>query len=260
MVVNWGLESLKWKMMIGKIEQITFLKSIKAVVSGITVSLFTPNRVGEYAGRVFYLKNEDRVQGVFITMLGSMSQLLVTIITGLVALIFFIPQHHLLNNYIYYSIVFIALTLLAGLLFFYFNIYLLNIFFLKVTWLKKAEKYIHVLMRYGSKDLMKILLLSLLRYTVFTYQYYLLLVLLGVQVPFYNGIIAISLSFLVMTLIPTFTLSEIGIRGSVCTYFIGFLSGNVIGILTASFTLWIINLVVPALLGAFLIIRLRLFK
>lgn len=257
---NWCLEAIKWRLMIAKIERIPFLTAFKAIVSGITVSLFTPNRVGEYGGRVFYLKPEDRVQGVFITMLSSMSQLLITLVTGLLSLIVFIQNNHLLNLYLYYSVAFMALALLLALLFFYFNIYLLNIFLLKIRWLRKIEKYIHVLMRFGPRDLCKVLLLSLLRYAVFTFQYFLLLQLFQVHVPLLEGVVGISLSFLVMSLIPTFTLTEIGIRGSVCAYFLGFLSRNSLGILSASFSLWLVNLALPALAGAFLIARLKLFK
>ena len=260
MGVNWCLEAIKWRLMVAKIERVSFSTSLKAIMSGITVSLFTPNRVGEYGGRVFYLKPEHRVQGVFITMLSSMSQLLITLVTGLLSLIFFIPNYHLLNVYLYYSVAFMALALLLALLFFYFNIYLLNIFLLKIPWLRKMEKYIHVLMRFGPRDLCKVLLLSLFRYAVFTFQYFLLLYLFQVHIPIMDGLIGISLSFLVMSLIPTFTLTEIGVRGSVCAYFIGLLSQNSLGILSASFALWVINLALPALAGAFLIVRLRLFK
>ena len=51
-----------------------------------------------------------------------------------------------------------------------------------------------------------------------------------------------ALTFLSMSIIPTIALTEIGVRGSVAIYFFGFLSENVVGIMTASFTLWIINL------------------
>ena len=67
MFVNWMLESLKWKFMIRKIEAISFFTSFRAIFSGITVSSFTPNRIGEYGGRVFCLEKSDRIQAVFIT-------------------------------------------------------------------------------------------------------------------------------------------------------------------------------------------------
>ncbi len=260
MLVNWGLEAYKWRLMIARIENISYIKSLKAIFSGVTISLFTPNRVGEYGGRVFYLHPDHRIQAVFITILSSMSQLLITIITGMLALVYFLPKLTIINDYLYYTIIVITCALLLLLLFFYFNIYLMNIFLLKIRWLWKAEKYMHVLMSYSFTELLKVFLLSLIRFSVFTIQFYLLLILFKVNIPLFEGIMVISLSFFIVSAIPTFTLSELGIRGSVSVYFIGILSSNAIGILTSSFTLWLINLVIPALFGALLIFKLRLFK
>ncbi len=88
MFLNWFLESLKWRFMISKIEAISLFQSFRAVFSGITVSAFTPNRVGEYAGRVFCLEKADRMQAVLITVIGSMAQLLTTIFFGLLGILF----------------------------------------------------------------------------------------------------------------------------------------------------------------------------
>ena len=83
MLLNWFLESLKWRFLISKIERVTIKRSVRAIFSGITVSAFTPNRVGEYAGRVFCLDKGDRIQAVLITVIGSMAQLITTIVFGL---------------------------------------------------------------------------------------------------------------------------------------------------------------------------------
>ena len=56
MFLNWFLESLKWRFLISKIEKISINRSIRAIFSGITISTFTPNRIGEYGGRVFCLE------------------------------------------------------------------------------------------------------------------------------------------------------------------------------------------------------------
>ena len=83
MFVNWFLEALKWRALIYKIEKISLIQSIKAVFAGITISSFTPNRVGEYAGRVFCIQKADKVKAVLITVIGSMAQLITTIVFGL---------------------------------------------------------------------------------------------------------------------------------------------------------------------------------
>jgi hypothetical protein len=58
--------------------------------------------------------------------------------------------------------------------------------------------------------------------------------------------------YLAMAVIPTFALTEIGVRGSTAIFFIGLFSTNISGILSASIFLWIINLAVPAIIGSFL--------
>ena len=83
------MEALKWQFLISKIEKISIKRSIRAIFSGITVSAFTPNRVGEYGGRVFCLEKADRIQAVLITVIGSMAQLVTTIVLWLYWLIIF---------------------------------------------------------------------------------------------------------------------------------------------------------------------------
>ena len=100
MLLNWFLESLKWRFLISKIERVTINRSIRAIFSGITVSAFTPNRVGEYAGRVFCLEKGDRIQAVLITVIGSMAQLITTIVFGLIGVL-------LLPNLMYSIVVFL---------------------------------------------------------------------------------------------------------------------------------------------------------
>ena len=53
MFLNWLVEALKWRYMISKIENISIMTAYRAVFTGITVSTFTLNRIGEYGGRVF---------------------------------------------------------------------------------------------------------------------------------------------------------------------------------------------------------------
>ena len=82
MLINWSFEAIKWKILIEKIQKIKFLTSLKAVMAGITVSAFTPNRVGEFGGRIFFLESQNRTKAIVLTFLGNVAQLLVTIVVG----------------------------------------------------------------------------------------------------------------------------------------------------------------------------------
>src|ERR1035437_8372325 len=108
MLVNWGIEVVKWRFLIGKIEKLSFFKAVQAVFTGSPISIITPNRIGEYFGRVFILEKASHIQGILITILGSMSQMLITILTGTIGLILFtisyVHKVGMFANYIYYSL------------------------------------------------------------------------------------------------------------------------------------------------------------
>jgi len=263
MFVNWGLEAIKWKFIILKIERISFFLSLKAVFSGVSVSVFTPNRIGEFGGRVFYLGKENRVKAVLITILGSMSQLLITIVLGTISFLVYInyyPAEINYNTFIFYFLLFIVSTANVLLIITFLNTPLLTTLLNRISFLSKYKKYLEVFSYYSSMELTNLILLSFCRYLVFTLQFYLLLTIFDVSIPFFEAIMMILLSFLVMTILPTAALTEIGIRGSVAIFFIGMLSDNTIGILTSSFGLWVINLAIPALIGAVFVFGLKFFR
>ncbi|HNW99600.1 MAG TPA: lysylphosphatidylglycerol synthase domain-containing protein [Bacteroidales bacterium] len=271
MVINWSLETIKWKYLIRKIENVSFLKALVAVLSGITVSIFTPNRIGEYAGRVFILEKADRWEGALITMLGSISQLLVTTIAGSVGFIFFAYEYIDLQNnpqYYLYGLIMLVVILITVLLLFFFNVSVLTVFINKLPGkLKKLRSYGRIFSIYTKKELLNVILISTFRYMVFITQFYLLLKLFGVKIPYYEAMVLISLIYLVMAAIPTIALTELGIRCSVALYFIGlyFTTNNAaaqndIAVLSSTTMLWIINLVIPAMIGAIFVFRLKFFR
>lgn len=256
MPVNWLLESVKWRFLLSDIEKISFFKSIKAVFSGITFSIFTPNRIGDLVGRIFVLKPENRVKAIFATGLSSFSQLIVTISIGILSffilILYFsfpqITQNKLLVGY--FIVFFLILTVL--IFFFYFNIKSILKFLFRYKIFLKLKEQTSVLSDYSLDKLFVLLALSLIRYSVFVFQFYLLLIFFEVQISLINSILGISLMYLAMAVIPTFALTEIGVRGSTAIFFIGLFSTNISGILSASIFLWIINLAVPAIIGSFL--------
>ena len=97
MPLNWLIESFKWKYLVRKLEHISIVKSIKAVFTGITFAIFTPNRIGELGGRVFVLKKEHRTKAVFATATGSLSQMMITIILGVISGIVFLFLYNLFS-------------------------------------------------------------------------------------------------------------------------------------------------------------------
>jgi hypothetical protein len=253
MLLNWSLESVKWRVLVNRIEKISFLQSIQAVFSGITWAIFTPNRVGELGGRVFIFKPAQRIQAVFSTWIGSFSQLLVTLLAGFLGLGLFVLYYpHIFKqwqNY-FFIVAVIAFISLIITLFVYFKINIFQKYLLKIRVLKKYQEKVAILSSYQPLELLQVLALSMLRYCVFIFQYYLMLFFFDVYIAFFPALLSIVFVFFITTLAPVITLAELGIRGSIAIFIMSFFSGNQAGILAASVALWLINLAVPAIIGS----------
>jgi hypothetical protein len=274
MLVNWSIESVKWKILIDKIERVSFFSAFKAVMTGVSVSLFTPNRTGDYLGRVFILEKGNHIEGVFVTLIGSFAQIVVTFSVGLFCFLSFldnylrIPYH--IPDFIIISLIFLVPCLVFTILLFYFKIGLLTDFisnYLPRRW-ERFIQYTHVFSFYKSKELLVILLLSLFRYLVFSAQFLLLLRIFGAELPVSQGIILIPVIYLVMALVPSIALTELGVRGSVSIFVIGlyfkkFGMGDPdaeLAILTSATVLWLVNLIIPAIMGTFFVFSLKFFR
>jgi hypothetical protein len=266
MFLNWFLEALKWQFLIKKIEEISFSRSVRAVFSGITVSAFTPNRVGEYGGRVFCLEKADRIQAVFITIIGSMAQLITTIFFGSIGILLLpslmpeFTQILSLMEYSYPILVFVFLLLNSLLIFIYLNTSVLSLLLSRIKILNKYEKYNSVFSFYSAEELAKVLLFSVARYVVFTTQYFILLHVFGVVINYTDALVLIMTMLFVISVIPTIAITEIGVRGSIALFLFGLISSNTVGILSATFVMWIINLLLPALIGTAFIFTLKFFR
>ena len=264
MFLNWLLDAVKWKFLIKKEEDVSLWLSIKAVFLGVTVSIFTPNRVGEFGGRVFCLEKANRIKAVLITILGNMGQLLATTIFGTLALVHYIHSYSgFLDgeaDYWFFILVFIAAIVVSTLIALYLNAYWLSSFFMKFKFLRKYEEYSDVFSYYSMWELLYVIFLSSARYAVFSFQFYILLHFFQVDISLSESLTMSSLVFLTISIIPTIALTEIGVRGSIAIYFFGLVSANHIGILTATFALWFTNLVLPALLGTILVYNLKFFR
>ena len=272
--INQILEAVKWKYLISKLENISVWTATKAVLTGISVSMFMPNRVGDYLGRVFVLKTANRIQAVLVTIIGSISQLLTTIIYGSLAVLFFFPWYWdmdvQLNVWIYSGLLLGTIVMIFISVFAYLNFASFSDIIKRISgrFYERIRKYTEVFSLYDSKNLLLVLLISGLRYIVFSFQFYLLLKAFQVPVNYYAAIILIGVIYLLMTIIPTIALTELGVRGSVSLYvFALYLEAfglwneqTSLGVLSATSLLWLINLALPALLGVIFIYSLRFFR
>ena len=267
MLLNWGIEAKKWQLLVGHVQQFGFIQSFKSVLAGCSITMLTPNRIGEYGGRILFLKEANRIKAISLNITSSISQLLVTMIMGCGGLLYLRFFSQTSGN---------ALSVLPdfwGNVLIYFSItgtVLLFLFYIRLAWLvrliemvpafTKAVKHITVLDEFSARQLLTILLLSLLRYLVFVLQYILLLYLLQVNIDTVQCFWLITIFYLLMAVAPTIGFLELPLRAKASMELMKLYSTNTLGIETAALAIWLINLVIPALIGSILILGIKIVK
>lgn len=260
MFVNWGLEAAKWWLLINKLQRLSFVKAVLAIFSGATLTLFTPNRIGEYGGRFIFLDNPLRLDALQATLLGSVAQIWVTILAGLGGFVWWLSQSHHFGKGIalgFNLTIAVCVLLLSWL---YFRLGFLANLLGRIKFLAKYQHKWQQVAHYSHTDLLFVLLLAGLRYAVYTGQYVLLLHAFGVAMPLGNSVALIATMFLLQSIVPSIAIIDLGIRGNLALFvFTGFtLALN--QVVAAAFCLWFINLVLPALLGYLAIVATRMFN
>lgn len=257
MPLNLGLEILKWQLLAGSAQPLSYGESARSVLAGLSLSLITPNRIGEYPGRLLYLKRKNTIRLISVTFLGIFSQFFTLFLYGIAGLI-------------YYNIVFpgywqkiillaaLLVTLIISLVFFRFES--LSERFEKLPRIRRIKTYGQLLKRFTLREQMTILGLSMFRFSIFTAQYLTLLYWMNIHFPPAEGFLMASLFFWTMAVIPSLALSELGVRGQVSLFLFQHFSDNQIGILAATILLWFINIILPAIVGCILLLRMRVVK
>ncbi|NPA68739.1 MAG: hypothetical protein GXO50_09040, partial [Chlorobi bacterium] len=188
MPVNWFAESVKWRFLMRNIHKISLKTAFRAVMIGLPFAMITPNRSGEFIGRIINMPPENRGKSAVAATVGSISQMLITVIAGVIAgilLLFFYPEKKtgLNPEELNYLKIFSVSILFFGVLFL-FNLKYLYLFFKKIKPGAKITSYFEILETYDTKELFRILFFSLLRYAVFSLQFFLLLYFYKTQITF----------------------------------------------------------------------------
>ena len=266
MFVNWGIEGAKWKQLISALEKFSFFRALKSVLAGCSITMLTPNRIGEYGGRIIYVAEENRIKAISLTILGSISQLAVTMVMGTLGLFIFKASLQgavfvkalpwLFNN----AVLFFSFFVTVILMLIYFKVHFFIGLISRIRILKSVVKYIEVVDSFSGKQLLRLLFFSLFRYMIFILQYVMLLRVMDVNISLFLSFWLITIFYLTMVMLPTVGFIELPVRAMTSVKLLSVYSSNIIGIQAAAFGIWLINLVIPAIIGSLLIFGIKIMK
>ena len=215
------------------------------------------------------------VESVVATFLGSMSQFLATLCFGYAGVVYFLKYFNFTSYIILWLLVLLGIFSFLSSLFLFYNIDLIlrvvkrfyrKPFFQKPIFIRFHVlvngwlKHVKVLRNYSSKQLSLALFTAFLRYGVYTFQYFLLLRFMGIDVGLVTGAACIATVFLLQTSIPLPPVTGLITRGGAALYIWQFFSANQVAILATTFGLWMLNVVAPAIIGLFILMRIKVIK
>jgi hypothetical protein len=252
MPVNWGIESYKWQSITKQIEKIPYTTALKSVFSGICVGNIAPGRAMEFLAKIIFFKVDNRPSITVLHFINGMFQMIITVTVGLLSILYKLNQHNQSSSFII-GVLFFGISML---LFFCWAI--LNVAFIQqklkfIKWFKHIPETQNI--KISKTLIIKLISLSIVRYMVFTTQFYLIYSTLSPQNEYIQVFASIAAYFMLTSLIPMISFIEPAIRAAIALFvFNNAADGSVIVILASTFV-WIINVIVPSVIGYIIILR-----
>jgi uncharacterized membrane protein YbhN (UPF0104 family) len=259
MLLNWGLEAAKWRHLTKKLAPISFWEATEAVFCGLTWAIFTPNRIGEYGGRVLFLPPRKRIHGVFAMAVGSFGQNVITNVLGLGAIQWFIWTY--LHLDLWLNILFLAgaIAFSVFITVLYFKIRLLVALLNHVKFLRRFHRFFDIMGRYRFMELVRTMAFCLARFAVFSFQYYIIIHLLIPAIPFYEVFLMVFIFLFIQSALPSLDLLDIGVRSITAVTLFTYVTDQKIAVMAAVSAIWLVNSIIPAILGSAFIFNLKFF-
>lgn len=257
MPINWALEATKWRYLIKQTYPMGFYDAFASVLGGVAIGSMTPNRLGSFIGRLFWLPSSKRIEGTVHTFYSNWAQLLITLLMGGFALLYFLSSQ-LLPDYI----------TIGSVISFYF---ILVVFILLYAFPASIWKGMRNFFGYSKptrfdqflyweqKNKGKVFLLSFVRYLVFLVQFISVIYLYDIPLSFHTTLFASMATFLFTTFVPSLFFGKLVVRESVAVFCFSFYLDQELYpvIVLSSLTIWLINILIPAVSGSILMSRLK---
>lgn len=245
--LNRFLEILKWQNLVSILRNISVGEASKQVLAALTAGLFTPNGIGEYAGKALFFDKSQTKKIVFLNLICNGIQMVLTILFGIFGLLYFNAEFKVIT------------TETVGLLFGGLTLLVLILFFTKKITIKgySLEKLIHKINAIPKKVHRKNILLAIGRYLVFSHQYYFLFLIFEVDLPYWLLMATITSVYFLASSLPTFQFLDFAVKGSVAVYFFGLLGVNEWIVVFISTLMWFLNTVIPVTIGSYFVLNFK---
>jgi hypothetical protein len=246
-ILNRFFEILKWQNLVAFIKPISLGTATKQVLAALTAGIFTPNGVGEYAGKALFFEKSTAKKIIFLNLICNGIQMILTIIFGVFGLLYFNANYNIITSKTV-AVLFGILMLAVGFLFMVKKINIKGY---------SIEKLIHKMNEIPKSIHQKNIFFGVCRYIVFSHQYYFLFLAFDVDLPYFTLMSAICSVYFLASSLPTFQFLDFAVKGSVAVYFFGVLGVNEWITIFITTLMWFLNVVLPVIIGSYYVLNFK---
>lgn len=237
-VANRFLEIVKWQNLVSVVKPISLATASKHVLGALTVGIFTPNGVGEYAGKALYFEKDKARTILFLNLICNGVQMIISVVLGIIGL--FVMGYFQFGMALLFVILILVLIFLLTK-----NITIKGYSFQSlVSKTNSIPKTIHK----------KNIFLAIGRYLVFSHQYYFLFLFFGVEISYFEIYFTVTIIYFLSSSLPSFQFLDFAIKGSVALYFFQKFSVTSTTVIFVTTLMWFLNVVIPVLIGSYFVL------
>ncbi|QNJ97174.1 hypothetical protein [Constantimarinum furrinae] len=246
-LANWTFEILKWKTVAAVVEPISLKTAAKQSLASLTVSLPTPNRIGDYGAKALFFEASHRKKIMTLNFFSNGAQMLITLILGIVGLCLLISRFEI-SIAPFKLFLFCLVILILGIAGYFFKEKELLIKGLSIS---KVTRYIKNL---PLEVKLKVVLFSFCRYLIFSYMFLKVMRFFEADIAMSQAIPLLFSMYLLVSVVPSFFIFDVIVRGGVAVWLFSLLNIPDLTVLSTVMVMWILNFAVPAILGSFYVV------
>lgn len=253
-LINWIFEIKKWQTLVSTIKKITYYDAAEQCLASLTAANITPNKVGDYLAKAAYFEKSEYEKIVLLNGVNHMLQLATTILFGMFGVVYMarhfdieapeIPEVPVLETALIVVFIIIALIVIKNF-----------------KWKKarrKLQEYKIILLRIPKQIWSKTSSYAILRYLSFSHQFYFLIYMFGIDIDYLTAMNLIFASYLISSFIPSISLFDWAVKGSVAVWAFSFVDVNELSILAITTIMWMFNYALPSLIGSVFVLRFKI--
>lgn len=238
-IANWNIEFLKWQSLVASVRKINFKESMLQSLGAQTLAMITPNRLGEYGAKALFFQKGERKSIFELTFFHNLHQLLATVVFGIIGLVW-------LQKWFWLALI-VSCCLVGFLVAFLLKKQAIKGYTLQELW----ENYVQIPLQLRIKNIS----FSILRYLIFSHQYYFALLLFRADLDYTTIMSCIFSMYVLASFVPVISIFDVVVKSGISVLLFRTFGVESWLVISTSLLMFLGNTALPAVLGSYTVYK-----